>query len=321
MEGFFLAIINLIFYKLCMKMRKIILFICLFIACVSVVWIKNMFFVPKTEPLVSIIVAVYNRESFVDKTIKSILNQTYKNFELLVIDDGSKDASFEIVSQFAKKDLRVKVIQLPYNQGVSAARNMGLKLAKGKYIATLDSDDEAYPTWIEKSVLYMEKNPHVTMGYPKINCRNDDTPEKKIEPLTKHKMNQLFYHSIINVGSIYRKDFIEQHRIRYNTEFISGEDYDFIMMGLANGGRVEQIVSDEALILYRVHSTNPKEYYNKGFETQRLILKKVFAGTSIDFSKMNSHCTLFKAFIKKYPNAFDWKTKIKGYGEYCLLID
>ena len=99
-----------------------------------------------TTTLISIIVPVYNSEKYLDKCIKSILSQTYKNYELILIDDGSNDNSPKICDKYSKLDKRVIVIHKK-NGGVSSARNAGLEIAKGQYISFVDSDD-----WIEKDM-------------------------------------------------------------------------------------------------------------------------------------------------------------------------
>ena len=91
----------------------------------------------------SIIVPVYNVEQYLENCINSVLNQSFRNFQLILVDDGSKDSSGEICDRFAQKDRRVKVIHKP-NAGVSAARNTGIDIAAGQFICFIDSDD-----WIE----------------------------------------------------------------------------------------------------------------------------------------------------------------------------
>ena len=90
--------------------------------------------------LISIIVAVYNGEKYLRQCIKSIINQTYRNLEIIVIDDGSTDDSPNICDEWAKKDNRIKVIHQT-NQGVSKSRNNALEIASGKYVSFIDQDD------------------------------------------------------------------------------------------------------------------------------------------------------------------------------------
>ena len=101
----------------------------------------------KTSPTISVIVPVYNAEKYLHRCIDSVLAQTYKDFELLLIDDGSKDSSGTICDEYAAQDARVKVFHKE-NGGVSSARNVGLDHARGEWIMHLDGDD-----WIEHDML------------------------------------------------------------------------------------------------------------------------------------------------------------------------
>ena len=100
------------------------------------------------EKLISIIVPVYNSEKYLEKCISSILNQTYKNIEIIIVDDGSKDKSVEICDNFSKNNKNIKVFHKK-NEGVSIARNYGISKAKGDYILFIDSDDT-----IAKEMIY-----------------------------------------------------------------------------------------------------------------------------------------------------------------------
>ena len=101
-----------------------------------------------TEPLISVIIPVYNVEEYLDKCIQSVLNQTYHNLQVVLVDDGSKDKSGEICDKYAKLDPRIQVIHQT-NAGVSAARNVGLDTALGDYIAFVDGDDWIYQRMYE----------------------------------------------------------------------------------------------------------------------------------------------------------------------------
>lgn len=109
-----------------------------------------------TAGLVTIGIPAYNAEDFLEATIHSVLNQTYRELEIIVVDDGSKDATSEIVERFVRLDKRVRLIRIP-NSGVGAARNFAIKDAKGKYFAPLDADDIWEPDKIRIQVEAMEK--------------------------------------------------------------------------------------------------------------------------------------------------------------------
>ena len=107
------------------------------------------------NPTVSVIIPTYNRANLVGKAIKSVLSQTYQDFEIIVIDDGSTDNTREVIRGF--KDKRVKYIkEYKKNRGISVTRNIGIKMARGKYIALLDSDDEFLPERLRKQVQLLQ---------------------------------------------------------------------------------------------------------------------------------------------------------------------
>lgn len=108
------------------------------------------------KKLVSVVMPVYNASKYLDETIQSVLNQTYENFELIMIDDCSKDNSLEIARRYEAQDPRVRVIAGETNQGVARVRNRGILEAKGEYIALLDSDDVWVDTKIERQVRLLE---------------------------------------------------------------------------------------------------------------------------------------------------------------------
>ena len=109
------------------------------------------------NPLISVIVPVYNVETLLPRCVDSILTQTYECLEVLLVDDGSTDASGEICEQFAKKDTRIRVIHKE-NGGLSSARNAGLDVASGDYIGFVDSDDWIEPEMYAEMLALRERN-------------------------------------------------------------------------------------------------------------------------------------------------------------------
>lgn len=108
--------------------------------------------------LISIITPIYNSEKFIEFTLNSVQSQTYKNWEMIIVDDVSQDNGPRIVEKYAKEDKRIKLIKLEKNGGGAVARNRAIKEAKGKYITFLDSDDLWHPQKLEKQVKFMEEN-------------------------------------------------------------------------------------------------------------------------------------------------------------------
>ncbi len=108
--------------------------------------------------MVSVITPVYNAEKFIKQTIESVINQTYKDWEMILVDDCSTDSSFEIISDYAKKYSNIKVFKNEKNSGPVDTRNFAIENASGRYIAMLDSDDLWKPEKLEKQIKFMQEN-------------------------------------------------------------------------------------------------------------------------------------------------------------------
>lgn len=109
------------------------------------------------NPIVSVIIPTYNRAHLIGRAIQSVLNQTYQDFEIIVVDDGSTDNTKEVVENFRKENKRIRYIWYEKNKGGAVARNIGIRDAKGEYIAFLDSDDEWMPKKIEKQISLFDR--------------------------------------------------------------------------------------------------------------------------------------------------------------------
>ncbi|HFD2030263.1 TPA: glycosyltransferase family 2 protein [Clostridium perfringens] len=131
------------------------------------------------DELVSIITPTYNCGNFIAETIKSVQEQTYKNWEMIIVDDCSIDDTKEIVQSFANKDKRIKYHKLKQNSGAAVARTTAMELAKGDYMAFLDSDDLWYPDKLRKQIMFMKDNNYV------FTCTKYEQIGEKSEPLGK----------------------------------------------------------------------------------------------------------------------------------------
>ena len=112
----------------------------------------------KSEELVSVIMPAYNCADFIGIALNSVINQTYKNWEVIAVDDSSTDCTGEVIQAYVKKDKRIKYHRLEKNSGAAIARNTGVELAVGKYLAFLDSDDVWFPEKLNKQISFMEGN-------------------------------------------------------------------------------------------------------------------------------------------------------------------
>jgi teichuronic acid biosynthesis glycosyltransferase TuaG len=108
--------------------------------------------------LISIITPCYNSEQFLKETIESVLAQTYKNWEMIIVDDCSTDEGYNMALKYAAGDSRIKVCQMEQNSGAALARNKAIRLSQGEYLAFLDSDDVWLPEKLEKQLRFMQEN-------------------------------------------------------------------------------------------------------------------------------------------------------------------
>lgn len=126
----------------------------------------------KNDPLVTVLMSVYNNEGSVSRAISSILNQSFKDFEFLVINDGSTDNTAGIINSF--NDSRIRIINNKSNLGLTRSLNKGLKKAKGKYIARIDADDFSFPERLEKQITFLESNQDFVLLGTSFNIVNND---------------------------------------------------------------------------------------------------------------------------------------------------
>ena len=180
-----------------------------------------------SNPVISIIVPVYNVEKYLDNCLKSILNQSFKDFEVILVNDGSKDKSGEICNIYSQKDSRIKVFNME-NSGAGKARNKGLDLAQGKYIFFVDADDWLENNALEEHFKYITKYDMV-IGCSK-NCyfNEDKLSNSKVEYYypaniydTKEKVRNMYVEIAVNSVShaphnkMYRKEIIDTYSIRF----------------------------------------------------------------------------------------------------------
>ena len=180
------------------------------------------------SPLLSVLMPVFNSERFVAEAIESILNQTFKDFEFLILDDCSADKSLEIIKDFEKQDSRIKVFQNEKNLGVVESRNKLINLSKGKYIAWLDSDDIALENRFEEEIKFLEEHPEIGLvgAYPEIIDENG----KKLgiwlfEPEPQKLKIELFFHSpFLSSSVVIRRSSLPSGF--YDPAFPVAEDFD-----------------------------------------------------------------------------------------------
>lgn len=200
---------------------------------------------------ISIILPSYNSEKFLSESIKSVLGQTLKDFELIIIDDGSKDKSLKIAEGFAKKDNRIKLLKNKNNLGLQKTLNLGLKYSKGKYIARMDADDIMDRSRLEKQFNYLEKNKEIFLVGSSAKVIDESGIKigifKKFNNFKKIKNKMVDSNTMIHPSVMFRNNF----GFFYREKFKSSEDYDLFLRMISSGKKITNL--PEELISYRIY--------------------------------------------------------------------
>jgi len=223
---------------------------------------------PEYRDKVSIIMPVYNSEKYLEEAINSVLGQSYSNFELIIVDDGSTDNSLNIAGEFGRKDNRVTLIVLKENKGFAVARNEGLKRARGEFITGMDSDDIMLPNAIKARVEFLNSHPEVDLVFGKIHKvidREGNPIEnaffEEIQQIYRRKKDYNFYGKVkklelgipnADVTSILRRNLLFQTGY-YEEGLLVGADKDFFFRIFR---RSNPAFVPEPIILYRLHESN-----------------------------------------------------------------
>jgi len=286
---------------------------------------------------ISIILPVFNGEKFLKEAVKSILSQTFPNFELIIIDDGSTDNSVEIIKSF--NDDRIKLLSNWKNEGLIFSLNRGLSIVTGKYIARMDADDIAHPDRLKIQFEFMESNPDVDIcgtwilrfgsllrrGLLKLPCRNDEI-----------KASLLFYNPLVHPSVIFKREFIVKNRLKYSNDFKGAEDYNMWVEMIASSAKTANI--PESLLRYRTsdlsisgniffNQQRLEERFKLVSEIQRKLFIAVFPRVKFKpeihslIYKMKFHTEFLK--IDDVKDIADWLNELKEFNrlsKYCDVV-
>lgn len=214
-------------------------------------------------PLVSIVMAAFNEEKYLHESIKSILDQTYTNFEFIIINDGSTDQSESIILSFTDK--RIIYIKNETNLKLIDSLNKGLKLAKGKYIARMDADDISINNRLEKQVAFMEANPEIGISGAQLTIFGNSTGTMQF-PLN-HEEIQLYLLITSCFGNnvvIFRKSILDQYQLFFQKGYLHSEDYKSWTKWIMH---TKSANLNESLVKYRTHS-NSVSIQNKSLQRE-----------------------------------------------------
>lgn len=204
--------------------------------------------IDRESPLVSVLMTAYNREKYIAEAIESVLNSTYYNFELIIVDDHSKDNTVQIARRYAEKDMRIRVFVNDENLGQFPNRNKAAQYAKGKYIKYLDSDDKIYEWGLGYCVEMMEKYPDAGMGILNL---NKDMQQQYLSSSIAININ-FFKTEILSIGpsgTILRRDSFEKIGC-YKTDYGVPSDNYF---NLKMAATFPIVLLSEVFFFYREH--------------------------------------------------------------------
>ncbi|RBP30865.1 glycosyltransferase involved in cell wall biosynthesis [Oceanihabitans sediminis] len=222
-------------------------------------------------PELTVIMPVYNGESFLPEAIDSVLNQTFSNFKLLILDDNSKDKTSKILEDYKQKDSRVEVVTKAKNVGPANLRNEGIALAETEYIALLDADDIALTTRFEKQIAFLKDNSEYGV------CGTwftffGDKKNKKVRHEVDHdsiKIQMLNNCCIGNPTVMFKKSHLEG--LHFENEYVPAEDYG-LWSQLTFKTKFYNI--PESLVLYRWHPNNISQKKVENLRKAEVVIKK-----------------------------------------------
>ena len=205
-----------------------------------------------TTPRISVLMTAYNAEKYIAQAIESILNQTYTDYEFIIINDGSTDDTPNIIRHYADSDSRIIFIDNKQNQGLIAVLNQGLDMARGEFIARMDADDISLPKRFEKQVAYLDANPDVGVlgtlihGFGIMDAAGIQIPGVTVFDMLKQ--NYIAHPSVMM-----RKGVLDKYNLRYSPDYKHCEDMELWsrMIFLTKFHNLMEV-----LLMYRITGNN-----------------------------------------------------------------
>jgi glycosyltransferase involved in cell wall biosynthesis len=225
------------------------------------------------QPKITVILPVYNCELYIQTAVESVLNQTFTDFELLIIDDASTDTTVSIIKKI--DDSRIQLIQKPVNSGYTNSLNSGLQLAKGEYIARMDGDDISYPERFAKQIAYLETHPEVVVCGTTYKIVGN---EKRITLPEHHeaiKIGLLWGNCILHPSVMIRKKVVDDFSILYDTSKEPAEDYALWvrMLSLGNFYNLQEVLLEYRVYVNQVSRKRAEEQKKNDIATKFQLLQ------------------------------------------------
>lgn len=230
------------------------------------------------SPKISVVMPVYNAEPYLKDAIESILNQTFTDFEFIVVDDASTDNSYKIIEEYSKKDKRIIVFRNEKNLGIAETRTKGTKYAKGKYIAVFDADDISILTRLEKQYNYLEKHTDCGVVGGFIESFYSDTGKilgvRKYYEDDANLRRRLFLYCPVSQGVCMIRREVFETLGYYNPKYPVAEDLD---LWFRIGTKYKFANIQEILLKYRIHKNSTTISKIQRIETMTLEIRKKYS--------------------------------------------
>ncbi len=232
------------------------------------------------NPQITVLMASYNADKYIEKAIESILKQVYKNFEFIIIDDCSTDKTWDIVESYSKKDKRIKIYR--NNKNIKSCKTLikGMKIARGKYIAIMDNDDWSYPDRLRKQYDFLEFHPNVGIvgGTLEIMDENEKIySERRYELIDKKIREKIFRYSPYAHPLVMLRRSVLEKVGYYDYSFAPADDYElYFRIGIVS----EFANLPDKLVKYRVVSTSITRQSTKKMELQTIRVRNKYKDSS-----------------------------------------
>lgn len=224
----------------------------------------------KSSPLVSIVIPVYNVEQYISRTVNSVLNQNYKDIEIILVNDGSGDCSLEICKALSEKDDRIIVVD-KHNGGVASARNLGIDHAKGEYVTFVDSDDEVDPDYVSNLMrpVIETGSRFVQAGYVEVsNGKSEEIPCTEKDVCLRDMEQVLLKLRGLVCSKIFSMATIGEYDIRFPEDVTLAEDLCFVLSYVACVERWDFIRASNYHYIKRMESASHKRHPIQNLYTQ-----------------------------------------------------
>lgn len=251
----------------------------------DIIWehLKELYIPFTPKPTISVVVSSYNMGGSLVNAVNSIIAQTYTDWELIIINDGSKDITVKNLRRY-RFNPKIRTITNPKNIGLIASLNKGFSKVRGKYIARLDADDYSYPDRLERQITLIEKE---NLDLAGAWCSEGNFPYNTKAPNYLNTLGIGLYllreNNYCHSAIIMRKSFLDEHNIKYNSEYKNAEDYDFWMSIFINGGKMAYMGGNPLSKYGR--SAHSQEWFEKQYSSAKKIRTKALSQIIPDFDE------------------------------------